>query len=430
MIIKNTTILSLYDLSIRKNTDILIEGNKIEKIGKNLVGPGEVIDGSRFYLIPGMVNTHAHTAMALLRGAAEDVNINDWFNKYIWIYEKNLTPEDVYIGTLIGSAEMLLSGVTFVADHYFYMDKAYQAYEEIGIRADLSWAVFGVGDDWEEEFNKALKFAEDYRDKNSRLHVSLGPHSPYICPDSFLKNVAAKAQELNLKMHIHVSEEENQVIRSLKERKMTPVEILKNTGILREGTILAHAYYATDEDLKLIKQSRSGIAHCAKTYMKFGDIHNFLPRVLEFGISCGLGTDGPCSNNTMNIFEVARDAALLAKSSMKDPEIAKIHEILPLLTRGGEVLGIKNYGVIEKGSIADLVLINPNTPNMHPENNIFANILYSLSEKNIDTVIVDGKIVVRNGKLLNINLEELYKQSDKILKRLAQKVQGKPMQEY
>jgi len=178
MIIKNTTILSFYDLSIRKNTDILIEGNKIEKIGKNLVGPGEGIDGSRFYLIPGMVNTHAHTAMTLLRGAAEDVNINDWFNKHIWIYEKNLTPEDVYIGTLIGSAEMLLSGVTFVADHYFYMDKAYQAYEEIGIRADLSWAVFGVGDDWEDEFNKALKFTEDYRDKNSRLHVSLGPHSP------------------------------------------------------------------------------------------------------------------------------------------------------------------------------------------------------------------------------------------------------------
>lgn len=430
MIIKNTTILSFHDLSTIKNTDVFIEGNKIKNIGKNLLGSGEVIDGSRFYLIPGMVNTHAHTAMALLRGAAEDVNINDWFNKYIWIYEKNLTAEDVYIGTLIGAAEMLLSGVTFVADHYFYMDKAYRAYEEIGIRADLSWAVFGVGNDWKEKFNNALKFTEEYRDKNSRLHVSLGPHSPYICPDNFLKKVADKATELNLKMHIHVSEEENQVIKSLKERKMTPIGVLKNAGVLREGTILAHAYYATDEDLILIKQSKSGIAHCAKTYMKFGDIHNFLPRALKSKITCGLGTDGPCSNNTMNIFEVARNAALLAKSSMKDPEIAKIHEILPLLTNGGEVLGIKNYGVIEKGSIADLVLINPNTPNMQPENNIFANILYSLSERNIDTVIVDGKIVVREGKLLNVNLEELYKQAFKIRKRLTQKVQYKPMQEY
>lgn len=430
MIIKNTTILSIYDLSIRRNMDVLIEGNRIKQIGKNLAESGELIEGKDHYLIPGMVNTHAHTAMTLLRGAAEDANIDDWFNKHIWVYEQNLSPDDVYIGTLLGAAEMLLSGVTFVADHYFYMDKAHQAYKESGMRADLAWAVFGAGPGWEEQYDEALRFSKEYRNKEPRITVSLGPHSPYISPDSFLEKVVEKSEELNLKMHIHVSEEKGQLDRSLREKNRTPVEVLKDTGVLKQGTILAHAYYATDKDLVLIKESGAGVAHCAKTYMKFGDVHNFLPRALKAGIPLGLGTDGACSNNSMSIFEVARDAALMAKCSVKEPEIATISEILPLLSGGGEVLGIKGYGIIEEGALADLVLIDPRTPNMVPENNVFANLLYSLGEKNIDTVIVDGKVIVSKGKLINLDLKELYRQANASVSRIIKQSSNIPMQKY
>jgi len=440
MIIKDTTLLSFTNLSIRENTDILIEGNRIARIGKKLckeeqlLSGHEVINGRGLYLIPGLVNAHAHTGMTLLRGAAEDVRIEDWFNKYIWIYEQNLTPDDVYFGTLLGAAEMLLSGVTLVADHYFFMDRAWQAYKDIGIRADLSWALFGTGDNWQAVFRQALDFTEKYINRDPRLTISLGPHSPYICSDEFLRECVKQAEGLKVKLHIHVSEEKNQVSRSLEERGKTPVEVLHSTGILRPGTILAHAYYATDGDLELIKQSGAGVAHCAKTYLKFGDLHNFLPRALAAGINLAFGTDGPCSNNTMNIFEVARDAALLAKSSVKDAESATIKNLLPLFSGGGRVLGLPAYGEIIQGAPADLVLIDPASPNMQPEHNVFANILYSLGERNIHTVIVDGKVVVSNGKLVNFPLTggmaELYNEIAKIKNRITRAGRGGPMQSY
>ncbi|MBM4430208.1 MAG: amidohydrolase family protein, partial [Chloroflexi bacterium] len=292
MLIRNTSILSFDDLSIRPSSDVLIEGSRIKKIGPNLPASGEVIDGTACYLLPGLVNAHSHTAMTLLRGVAEDVAVEDWFNKHVWMYEKNLTPHDVYIGTLLGAAEMLLNGVTFVADHYFYMDEAFRAYQQAGMRADLSWAAFGVGPDWERAHQEALRFTEQYAGRDSRLTISLGPHSPYLCPDEFLRASAKRAQEMGLKLHIHVSEEERQVTRTVQERGMTPIELLQRTGVLREGTILAHAYWATDSDMQLIRESGAGVAHCPKTYMRFGDIHDFLPRALQAGVSCALGSDG------------------------------------------------------------------------------------------------------------------------------------------
>jgi 5-methylthioadenosine/S-adenosylhomocysteine deaminase len=437
MIIKNISILSFEDLTVTNNMDLLIKDGRIEKITENSDGDKPIsfqskeviIDGTGKYIIPGLVNAHAHTAMTLLRGVAEDVNVDDWFNKHVWIYEQSLIPDDVYTGTLIGAAEMLLSGVTAVADHYFAMDRAFDAYVKSGMRANLAWAVFGTGSDSEKQFETALDFTGKYTGKNSRISVSLGPHSPYICPENFLNKVALQSEELNLPMHIHVSETEEQVIQSLKNTGMTPVAILDKTGVLREGTILAHAYYATDEDLKLIKKRGAGIAHCAKTYMKFGDVNDLLPRALKAGIKIALGSDGLASNNTVNIFETARDAALLAKCSTQNPETGVISDILPLLN-SGEVIGLKDYGKVIEGVLADLVIIDPSTPNMMPGNNIFADILYSLNNRNVDTVIVAGEVVVENGKLLTIDVKDLQAEAMEISKRLLATVSDKPMQNY
>lgn len=435
MIIKNISILSFSRLTVQKNMNILINEGRIQNISTSVSDFTSkstdkiIIDGTGKYIIPGLVNAHAHTAMTLLRGVAEDVNVNDWFNKHVWVYEQSLTPEDVYIGTQIGAAEMLLSGVTAVADHYFAMDKAFDAYVKSGMRANLAWAVFGAGPDAGKQLETAMDFTKNYTNKNSRIQVSLGPHSPYICPEDFLKKISIESDKLSLPMHIHVSETEEQVSQSLKNTGMTPVEILDKTGVLREGTILAHAYYATDKDLKLIEKRGAGIAHCAKTYMKFGDINNFLPRALKAGVNIALGSDGLASNNTVNIFETARDAALLAKCSTGNPETGVISDIIPLLN-SGEVVGLKDYGEIKEGALADLVIIDPSTPNMMPGYNIFADILYSLNNRNVDTVIVDGKVVVENGKLLTIDVGELQAEALEISKRLVATVSDKPMQSY
>jgi 5-methylthioadenosine/S-adenosylhomocysteine deaminase len=434
MIIRNTTVLAFATLSRRAGVDVLVLGNRVRRIAPGLAGTsaasGESIDGTGLYLIPGLVNTHCHAAMTLLRGAAEDCLVEDWFNRHVWMYERSLAPEDVYWGTLLAAAEMLLSGVTCVADHYFHMDQAFRACEESGIRADLAWAVFGAGDGWERQFAEAMDFSIGHRDRNPRIAVSLGPHSPYICPESFLSAVADKAGALGLKMHIHVSEEKGQVERSLAEKGRTPVQVLADSGVLKPGTVLAHAYHSTDADLALIHDKGAGIAHCAKTYMKFGDVRDFLPRALAAGVRVGLGTDGPASNNTLNIFETARFAGLLAKSAVRDARAGRIGEILPLCHAGGEVLGLADYGGLVEGSLADLVLLDPRTPSMIPEHDVFANILYSLGERNVHTVIVDGKVLVREGRLLSIDMEELRRRTAEITSRLVAGAAGQPLQRY
>jgi len=437
MIIKNISVLSFKNMTVQKNVNIYIEAGRIKNISEalsdsisgSLLSDEDIIDGTGKYVIPGLVNAHAHTAMTLLRGVAEDVTVDDWFNKYVWIYEQSLTSEDVYVGTLLGAAEMLLSGVTAVADHYFAMDRAFDAYVESGMRANLAWAVFGAGPDSEKQFQTAMRFIKEYYGKNPRILISLGPHSPYICSENFLKKVSLEADRLNLPMHIHVSETEDQVLQSLKKTGLTPVQVLDKTGVLKEGTILAHAFWATDEDLELIKKCGAGIAHCAKTYMKFGDVNDLLPRAIKAGVKVALGSDGLASNNTVNIFETARDAALLAKCSTLNPETGAISDILPLLNNG-EVIGLKGYGEIKEGALADLVIIDPSTPNMMPGNNIFADILYSLNNRNVDTVIVNGKLVVEKGRILTIDVEALQDKTVEISKRLVATVSDRPMQSY
>lgn len=429
MIIKNTTIVNFKDLSIQDNIDIFIDKNKIIKIDKNLNGDGDIIDGSNFYTMPGLVNSHSHVAMTLIRGSAEDVNSSDWFNKYIWIYEKNLKKEYVYFGTLLGAAEMLLSGVTTVFDHYFYMDEAYKGYLESGMRADLSWALFGVGENSEIEYKRSTDFIEKYNKLNDRITISLGPHSPYVCPENFLKKIVNLNKDLNLKIHIHASEEEWQVEKSLKETSKTPIKYLYDLGLIKENTIIAHAWRARDEDLKIIENSKSFIAHAPKTFLKFGAKSDILVKCLNEGVKVGFATDGVVSNNTLSVFESGRIAALNAKVSKESAEAAKIDELIPLFVTGGTLLEDVKVGEIKEGFVADLILVNKNSPNLNPKINIFANILYSISERDIDTVIVDGKVVVRNGKLLTIDLPYLMKEIDKIKDFMLIR-SDKPMQKF
>ncbi len=432
MIIKNISILSFSTLTVRRDVDILVEEGVIKRIGSGIQAgnyQGKIVDGRGMYLFPGLTNNHSHTAMTLLRGAAEDVPVADWFNKHVWIYERSLTPRDVYVGTLLGAAEMLLSGVTAVADHYFYMDQAFQAYQVSGMRAHLSWAVFGSGEGSEKQLQEARRFVRNYAGRDKKIMISMGPHSPYLCSDAFLRRIADEAEALNLPIHIHVSETREQVQRSLEERGITPVQVLEKTGILRKGTILAHAYWATDEDLELIQKRGAGIAHCAKTYMKFGDVTNLLVRALSAGIPVGFGSDGCASNNTLDIFETARDAALLAKCASHDPVQGSIGEILPLMTNGN-IIGLENYGEVVVGAPADFVCITPSTPGMIPGNSIFADILYALNNRNIALVIVDGEIVVQDGKLLTFDFDDLKQEAAALGSRLFSTEADTPLQQY
>jgi len=360
MILRGATILDGVDVHIAEGRirRIVATRGTARAAGDPAAADQQVLDCRGLYLIPGLVNTHSHTAMTLL----------------------------------LGAAEMLLGGVTCVADHYFHIDRAWEAYRESGMRADLAWAAFGAGEGWQRQWAEALEFSRAFAGREPRLAVSLGPHSPYICPESFLRTATEAA------------------------------------GVLRPGTVLAHA--ATDRALTIIREHGAGIAHCAKTYLKFGALPDILPRALAAGVTVGLGTDGPASNNTLNIFETARDAALLAKCARGDPSVARVGEVLPLCHRVGEVLGLPGYGRVEEGSLADLVLLDPRHPALVPEHDLFANLLYSLGERSVHTVIVDGKVVVREGRLLTIDLEDLRRRAGEIASRLVRAAGQAPIQSY
>ncbi|MDC7228266.1 MAG: amidohydrolase family protein [Spirochaetales bacterium] len=445
--IRNVFVPDFFDFSVAENMTVKINDGIIESVAPaeedvpkrsletDRDDPG-VIDGGGMVLIPGMTNMHAHTAMTLLRGSAEDCKPVDWFNKHIWIYEQGLIPDDIYVGTLLGGAEMLLNGVTAVADHYFAMDRAWRAYDELGMRADLSWALFGMGDAVEQNLQAALDFNAEYMSKSSRIGISMGPHSPYLCPDDFLKRIAGIAGRDGLKMHIHVAEDARQVEISMKEYGKTPIEVLRDTGVLSlrgeaaAPTILAHAFYATDSDFKIMAESDCIAAHCPKTYLRGGDSHDFLPRGLAAGAGLGLGSDGPASNSTMNIAEAARLAALMGKSSSGNGEKAALAQVLPLMFSGGKVLGLPNYGSVVPGAPADLVILDLSTPEMFPGTNIFADILYGLDGRNVHSVVVDGRLVVRDSKLLTVDYRALRDEARTIASRLISTEADAPMQEY
>ncbi|MBI9104436.1 MAG: amidohydrolase [Spirochaetales bacterium] len=441
MIIRNVNIPDFKSFEIQKSVDIFIKDGTIDKIMPSEPGFTEVpvaehvIDGKGMTAIPGMVNTHAHTAMTLLRGTAEDLNALDWFNKRMWIYEQGLKPRDIYVGSMIGAAEMLLNGVTCVADHYFSMEQAWSAFHQVGIRADLSWALFGMGDEADANYSRSLEFIEDFQDKDPRIKISLGPHSPYLCPDDFLRKVVDAGEKLGLKLHIHVAEDERQMLLSKKERGKTPIEVLYDTGVIQDkgkgaGTILAHAYWASDSDMDIIAKCDAGIAHCPKTYARFGDFHDFLPRALSHGLSVGMGSDGPASNSNMNLMEAARLAALIAKGTAGRAEEANLSQVLPLLFGGGKILGLPEYGALLPGAPADIVLLNLSTPEMMPGTNFFADLLYCMDGRSVDTVVVDGKPLVMGGKLMTISLVSLKEEAEEIAVRLVSTKADAPMQTY
>lgn len=441
MTIRNAVIVGLSDGEVRPNMSVHVQDGKIVSIEHDTEATGyseasagadedDILDARGAYLIPGFVNLHAHTAMAPLRGTAEDLRPEAWFNERIWIYEQNLTAEDVYWGTLLGALEMLSNGVTAVADHYFHMDRAFAAFQHAGMRANLAQAVFGFGDGKDALLEQAVAFARDYRDADERISVSMGPHSPYLCPDAFLKDVVSHAHSLEIPVHIHVSETATQVAQSVEEHGKTPVEVLHDTGVLDGPAILAHAYHGTDADFERIAHSRAAVAHCPKTYMRFGDAVDFLPRALEAQVDVALASDGAASNSTMDLLEAARHAALLAKTAAGSAEVATVNEVLPLLTAGGRMLGLPEYGEIREGAPADMVLVNPSTPSMTPGYSPCADLLYSVSRENIDTVIVNGEVVVEGGRHTRVDEEEVFARNRELVARVARRNSDRPMQTF
>jgi 5-methylthioadenosine/S-adenosylhomocysteine deaminase len=439
LIIRNCHALVIQEnhLEIRRNQDIIIDKGKI--IAIQPADPAkaelahEVIEANEMLAMPGLINTHAHVPMVIFRGLAEDVSIERWFNEFMWPLESNLTEEDVYWGMLLGLVEMIEGGVTTVADHYFFMDQAALAVKEAGTRAALGWAVFG--DRGYKALDETVAFAGRWHGQaGGRITTWIAPHAPYTCDDAFLKTAASHAKRLGIGVHIHAAEEIGQTRASLAKRGITPIKVLEETGVLETPTIIAHGCGILAEDIELLKRysCHVGVAHAPKTYLKLGMGLTPIAALREAGIAVGLATDGAVSNNTLDIFESLRLMAMLQKHEARNPEVMSIPEALNIATLGSAaVVRLQDkIGRLSPGYLADIILVNLSGPHHQPLHSLTASLVYNTRASDVQTVIVDGRVIMRDRQILTLDKAEIIREVNRSMARLAQRTPDKRIQVY
>ncbi len=369
--------------------------------------------------------------MVLFRGAAEDVSIEEWFNDYIWALETNLTPDDVYWGALLAAVESIESGVTTIADHYFAMDRVAEAIETSGLRGHLAWTMFGQ--DSTAELERAGAFAGRWHGAaDGRMKVWLGPHAPYTCPPAFLREVAAEARRLGLGCHIHVAETAQQVSASLEQHGASPVRLLEQVGLMETPLLCAHAAHVTQEDIEILAAHDVGVAHCPKTFLKLAAGIAPVTAMLQQGIAVGLGSDGAASNNTLDILEQMRLAAMLQKHMQSDARALPVDTALALATtNGARALGqSSSLGRLSPGYLADIILLRLDGAHMQPLHNPTAALVYAARAGDVDTVIVDGRVLMRERQLRTLDKATIVYEVAKRTERLMRRGHGRRIQAY
>lgn len=414
--------------------DIAVSAGRIAAIAPG-ISPGlahALIPAEGMLAMPGMVNCHAHSAMGLFRGVAEDVGAAEWFNGYIWPMETNLTEDDIYWGALLGLAEMIEAGVTAVADHYFAMDRVGQAVEQAGVRALLAWAVFS-GPDQDQRLRDTLGFVERWHGAaDGRIRACLGPHSPYTCTPAFLAQVARAAAERGTGIHIHLSETADQVAQSRAAHGKTPVAVARDAGLFAVPALAAHVGHPDPDDIAILAAHGVAVGCCPKTEMKMGIGVTPAVDLRRAGVVVGIGSDGAASNNTYDILESARLLALLEKHTRRDPQVLPLPEVIALATsEGARALGLADVtGALRPGLAADLVLLRRDGPHTRPIHNPLAALAYSAQSADVDTVIVAGRVLMRERRLLTIDKARVLHEVAARATRLTARGHGQQMAVY
>ncbi len=396
------------------------------------VGEGEapqadyerVIDGSNKVVMPGFVNTHTHAAMTLLRGYADDLPLMEWLETKIWPLEARLTSEDVYWGTMLAIVEMLKSGTTAFADMYFFMDETARAVSQSGIRGILARGMVGVGPEKEQAIVESRELVHKWHRKaDERITFMLGPHAPYTCPPDYLEQVSELAGELGVGIHIHLAEtmvEHNTIIEQYGKR---PVAYLEDLGLFSHKVLAAHCVHVNSEDIGILKKYAVGVAHNPESNMKLASGIAPVPEMLAAGISVALGTDGASSNNNLDMLQEMRSCALLHKVNSMNPTVLPAYQALEMATlNGARALGMDNeFGQLKAGLKADMILLGLDEAHMIPRYDILANLVYSGQASDVETVIIDGNIVMEDREIKTFDEKEVLEQARKTAARLIGK---------
>ena len=420
-LITNAQILDMVeDVPNIRKVDILIENNIISKIEKSIKDDNvDVrINAKNMIVMPGLVNTHTHLAMSIFRGYNDDRKLVVWLENAIFPVEDKLEPDDIYWNSCLSCIEMVKSGTTTCNDMYFGMNKTVEAIENVGLRAVVAWCL--TDDSIRDKIEQTKKYANKYNKKDSKITVFTSPHAPYTCNPDTIKLCVDLAKELNTGLHIHLSEtlEEEKIIEERYGKRGT--EYLNDLGVFDVPVVLAHGIYISDSDMEILKNIKGGISHNPISNCKLSSGICNVTELRKNGISVGLGTDGIGSTTTLDMFEEMKTAAYLQKVNTMEPTSINAYQILKMATiEGAKVLGLENeIGTLEVGKKADIIFVKTDKIHMCPENDIPSNIVYSANGADIDTVIVDGKIIMQNRKMTQIDEKEVIKRVKKVAKRL------------
>ena len=407
---------------IIKDGSIAIENGRLVYVGKKAKLPAfkgeKIIDGHGKIAMPGLVNCHTHLSMTLLRGIAEDKPLDNWLTETIWPLEANLRPDDIYHGALLGCLEMIKSGTTCFADMYFYEDKVAKAVEKAGIKAVLAQGIIEAGnkEKGEKMFKENVDFAKKYRAyANGRVTTHLGPHAVYTCSPELLMKVKEAASALDVGIHIHLAESK-EMAKEIKEKYgFSEVELLENLGFLGPNILAAHCIHLNEEEMALLAKHGIKVAHAPVANMKIAVGVSKVKDLMSLGLTVGIGTDGPASNNSLDMFESMKIAALLQKLHYQNPTVLPAEMVLKMATvDGARALRLDNLtGSLEVGKEADLILIDVKKPHLTPMHNPYANIVYSTRGSDVDTVIVNGKILMENRKVKTLDEDEVIRDAEK-----------------
>lgn len=396
---------------------IAIEDGKISYIGKDLpdsFAADEVIDGKDMLATAGMVNTHGHVSMTLLRSYADDMALMDWLENKIWPIEAKMNAKDIYWGAMLGIAEMLKSGTTCFADMYCFMDDVARAVAETGIRANLSRGLIGLAPDKDEKLAENTQLVKDWQGyDNGRIRITYGPHAPYTCPVEYLQKVIEAAQANNAEIQMHLCETKGEVENCIKEHGVTPIKLMDQLGMFEQGTIAAHCVYLTEDDMDIMAAKNVRVAHNPQSNLKLASGIAPVARMLEKGICVGLGTDGASSNNNLDMLEECRAAAMLHKTTTLNPLAVPAAQAWDMATvNGAKVLGFDELGKLSVGQQADIVLWNMHKPYWYPRHNKLSLLVYAANSSDADTVIVNGKVVLQNGSMTLFDEEKIYAEAN------------------
>ncbi len=395
----------------------IVAVGKANEISRQFVAK-QIINANGKVVIPGLVNVHTHIAMTLFRGISDDLDLQEWLTKYIFPAEaKNVTEDFVRVGTRLGLAEMIRGGTTTFCDMYYFEDAIADETAKAGMRGVLGETIidFPVPDNKTHE--QALAYTEKFVNKwknHSLIVPAFAPHAAYTVSEEHLGNIKKLADKLNAAVVIHVAETQTEVNDISKQKGLRPVEYLDKIRFLNNRTIAAHVVFANENELNILKNRGVGVAHNPQSNMKLASGVAPVPQMLAKDLPVGLGTDGAASNNDLNLWEEMDTAAKLHKVFARDPKVLTAEQAFEMATiRGARALHLENLiGSIETGKRADIAIVDFDALHQTPFFNVYSHLVYASKASDVRTVIVNGKVVMRDKRLLTLNENVIKKDAN------------------